>query len=435
MSRLHDQIALSLRNPNQTPTDQPLESSVSEPRTPLWIGSLELSALVVSLAVTAGTLLLGGLIGKTQTFFTSQDQPGQSTKMDEKRSVKSSRTIVSNVQKIVGKVSCVALPMYAASSLGGTRVSLVILVAVSSRFITLEDGSAALVGTNGWKQLFKYRRWTLLSILVQVLFDFISSTHMAGNAARATGYLALAISIVALPPPFPSVIRASTGHAEDNSAGSGSVVLSSGFETASAPSVSSLRKSTISPLISSTEELGITFRAGFASATLCMLVWFVSNPSMDALYPSTFGWFSLATSTTVACFLAAQPKSLQENRGVGVITGSITGAIVPHLFNTESSLFLAYQGGLISICFLATQIDTSTFLTSRSKSSQQPHSSNRHTTSHASHGENYSKLTLFLLKTFQHRPVLHSILVEKDSRRIFYFMRFVLVSVDAYKIH
>ncbi|KAL8800126.1 MAG: hypothetical protein Q9182_005399 [Xanthomendoza sp. 2 TL-2023] len=37
-------------------------------------------------------------------------------------------------------------------------------------------------------------------------------------------------------------------------------------------------------------------------------------------------------------------------------------------------------------------------------------------------GENHSKFTQYLLKIFQHRPLLHSILVEKDSRRIFYFM-------------
>lgn len=44
---------------------------------------------------------------------------------------------------------------------------------------------------------------------------------------------------------------------------------------------------------------------------------------------------------------------------------------------------------------------------------------------HTAHGENHSRLTQYLLQTFQHRPLLHSILVEKDSRRIFYFMWYV----------
>lgn len=38
------------------------------------------------------------------------------------------------------------------------------------------------------------------------------------------------------------------------------------------------------------------------------------------------------------------------------------------------------------------------------------------------HTDGHSRLTRTLLQTFQHRPLLHSILVEKDSRRIFYFM-------------
>ncbi|KAL8734348.1 MAG: hypothetical protein Q9166_001546 [cf. Caloplaca sp. 2 TL-2023] len=48
---------------------------------------------------------------------------------------------------------------------------------------------------------------------------------------------------------------------------------------------------------------------------------------------------------------------------------------------------------------------------------------NRHRTiPHPAHNDGHSRFTQYLLETFQHRPLLHSILVEKDSRRIFYFM-------------
>ena len=51
---------------------------------------------------------------------------------------------------------------------------------------------------------------------------------------------------------------------------------------------------------------------------------------------------------------------------------------------------------------------------------------NRHrTTSQITPSYDHSRITQYLLETFQHRPLLHSILVEKDSRRIFYFMWYV----------
>ncbi|KAI4221495.1 MAG: hypothetical protein L6R36_006867 [Xanthoria steineri] len=42
--------------------------------------------------------------------------------------------------------------------------------------------------------------------------------------------------------------------------------------------------------------------------------------------------------------------------------------------------------------------------------------------SHTVPSYDHSRITQYLLESFQHRPLLHSILIEKDSRRIFYFM-------------
>lgn len=415
---------MKLQNINQLPVDQPLKN----PKDELQISPLDvylpMPTLLITLAITTATLVLGGVIGKAQMSRAPSGQSKRSLKSSDQQPSQSNRAIMSKVQKVIKRLSCVALPCYAASSLGGARVALIMLVALFSKIVTLEDGELTMADMKRWKQLLEYRRWTLLSILAQVLFDFVSNANPSRRVAYATGYFALMVSVIALPPPFPSIIRGNLAHAANNKPASASVVLSSGFETPSIPEGSPLRKSTVSSLLSSPEELNITLEAGLISATLCVLLWFMSSPSADALDLTTLSWFILAACTMAACLLVAQPQSLQENRGLGILTGAFAGSVVTYFFHTDMWRTLAYQGVLTTLSFLATQIDTPTVLASMSNTGQRHSASHHnHTTSHVVHSQDHSRLTRFLLETFQHRALLHSILVEKDSRRIFYFMR------------
>lgn len=398
-------------------------------------GGLQLPALFVSFAVAAATLVLCGLFGMIQKISTPSEEREILSKSSQQRGSQSGRAITSNIRKIMEKVFAVALPFYVASNLGGARVALIMLLALFSKIMKLEDGGTALTDMKGWKQLFRYRRWTLLSILAQALYDSSNYASPIGKTSCAAGYLALAVSIVALPPPFPSSIRATSNHEDSTPPASGSVVLSSGFVTPSIPEVASLKKSTVSPLVSSPDEIFNTFQAGGVSAILCVLTFFISNINADAFHLSTYGWFFLTFCTASTCLLTAQPKSLQENKGLGILVGAITSSAVTFLFDPGTWRLLASQGVLISLSFLSTQIDTPTILSSLPKTNQQFDSGHHHTTSHSAHSEDHSRLTRFLLETFLHRPLLHSILVEKDSRRIFYFMRYVFSAQSAGTLH
>ncbi|KAL9026474.1 MAG: hypothetical protein Q9196_004866 [Gyalolechia fulgens] len=373
VSIFYDGLSVKLQHINQQPADQqPLKNPNDELQINPCNPYLPMPTLIVTLAITAATLVLVGVAGKAQMSRAPSDQPERSLKSSNQQLSYTNRIIMSNIQKVIKKLSCVALPCYAASSLGGARVALIMLVALFSKIVTLEDGELTIADMKRWKQLLEYRRWTMLSILAQVLFDFIGNADPSRRVAYTTGYLALMVSIIVLPPPFPSIIRENPARAANNQPASASVVLSSGFETPSIPEGSPLRKSTVSPLVSSPEELNITLEAGVISAILCALLWFLSSPSADALNLPTLSWFSITACATAACLLVAQPQSLQENRGLGVLIGAFTGSVVTYLFHTDI--------------------------------------------------HDHSMLTRFLLETFQHRALLHSILVEKDSRRIFYFM-------------
>lgn len=423
VSTLHDNLAVEISSINQPQVDERLKNSNDDLRVSNSISYVPMPTIFISLAVAAATLILGGISGKAQMSHALKDQPTTSLKNSSQQTSQSSRAVNLNAQKVIKKLLCVALPCYAASSLGAPRVTLIMLVAICSKIVTLDDGESTMADIRRWKQLFEYRRWTLLSILAQILFDFAIDADPSRRAEYASGYIALITSVVALPPPFPSIIRGSPTQGTNNQSMSSSIVLSSGFETSTIPEVSSLRKSTVSPLISSSEELSITLEAGVVSAILCVLLWFMSSLSAKILNLTTFSWFSIAACTTAACLLVAQPQSLQENRSLGLLIGAFTGTIITSLFKGDAWRTGIYQAVLISISFLSTQIDTPTILASVSKSSQR-HSTHHHHSalSHGAHSPDHSWLTQFLLETFQHKALLHSILVEKDSRRIFYFM-------------
>lgn len=425
---LGTRIALDLQFDNHAPTGQPFKSQIDDlPNTPI-VGNLQLPALFISLAVAAATLLLCGLYGALQNMAAPSDQRKLAVKSCQKRASHTGWAASLNFRKVVTKLSAVALPFYAASIIGGARVALIVLVALFSKILTLDDGDRAWTDIKGWKQLLQYRHWTLLSISAQALSDYVSHAHLVGKAAYATGFLALTISIFALPPPFPSTIRAGPNYEADGPPASGSVVLSSGFETPSIPEVASLKKSTISPLVSSPDEISSTLQAGVASALLCVLTFLLSSISANNLHFFTYGWYILSCCTASACLLLAQPKSVQENKGLGVLAGAMTSTIISYAYDPDIWRLLIIEGFLISLSFLAIQIDMPTLFQSTPKRNQQFDSGHHHSTSHHTHKEAHSRLTRFLLETFQHPPLLHSILAEKDSRRIFYFMRFVVGS-------
>lgn len=431
---LSDRILLSSRSDQHSATNhipQPLKGHVDHLTNTPAVGNVQLPAFCVSFAVAAATLVFCALFGMIQNIASPSDHGNLSPKSSQKRASHTGWAIALHIRKAVKKVSTVALPFYAASTLGGARVVLIILVALFSKLMTLEDGGTALTDIKGWKQLLKYRPWTLSSILAQALFDYLNYTNPVGKEAYATGYLALTISIFALPPPFPSTIRGVSSHGDSTSPTSGSVVLSSGFETPSIPEVASLKKSTVSPLISSTNEINNTLQAGIVSAVLCWLLFLLSEIGATPLQLSTVGWFFLTSCTASACLLLAQPKSLQENKGLGTLTGAITSSAIAYLFDPDIWRLLVFQGMLISLSLLATQMDTPTVFPSKSEANQSRGAVHHHTASGHVHSDEHSRLTKLLLEAFQHRPLLHSILVEKDSRRIFYFMRFVACATHA----
>ncbi|KAL8709459.1 MAG: hypothetical protein Q9220_005842 [cf. Caloplaca sp. 1 TL-2023] len=379
------------------------------------------SSLFTTLAITAATLIISGLVGKARQIQATTDQHHPSANRNKSQSPWANGTIFQWARGVSARLSSVALPLFAVSCLGGQRVALLMLILIFSGIITVGESVATLTDVKGWKQLSIYRRWTLIFLVAQAVFDFTFPEHPSGQAVVAAGYLAISFSVLALPPPFPTIISDATPRNQSGKPATASVVLSSGIETPTAPEVSSLKKSTASPLISSSNDINTTLEAGVFSVLLSILAYVFSNLSEGTFSLQSCCWFLLTVCLLAMSLLMAQPQSLQENKGLGLLFGLITSSAASSVFRHSATRLLAGQSLLTVLAFLAVQIDVPILLALSSQADQRNDSRHQNPVSTV-HNDDYSRFTQYLLMAFHKWPLLHSILIEKDSRRIFYFM-------------
>ncbi|KAL9614010.1 MAG: hypothetical protein Q9167_001490 [Letrouitia subvulpina] len=385
-----------------------------------WMYASKLPSI---LALSAGVLAIVGIIGKIRgDAFIARDRRKVSSNDDEKITPPSGRSLLLLFRRLSSVILQIALPLLATYFLGSIRVGLVLLIALTTKIMSTEDEITGLTTVKGWRQLLIHRRWTLISLLIQTTYDYVVLVDQVGSDGIMIGYLILGLSVFVLPPPLPSVNKfVTTNVPSRKSSTSASIVLSSGFETAATPEAGSFKKSTITPLLHTHEDISITFKAATLAAVLSCLGFLLQWPDNSVFSVIDLLWGVLTACAAVASIILVEPKSLQENKGLGFIIGALVSNILSVLLNQDFWRSFAYQGVLIAISFLATQLDTPTVLI-RSSHPKHSHSNHHHVHPHTVNPDQYSRFTQYLIRRFQHWPLLHSILVEKDSRRILYFM-------------
>ena len=111
------------------------------------------------------------------------------------------------------------------------------------------------------------------------------------------------------------------------------------------------------------------------------------------------------------------PKSLMTEKKVGLAVGFVGLILFQEILEPQSWLMFAYQGLGVGFFWIALNIDTLSAARIPQLAVPRPHQ-HRSVAVKSPH----SRFTGLLLSTFRDWPLLHSILVEKDSRRIFFFM-------------
>ena len=365
-------------------------------------------------AITSVVLMLMGLGGRYLNTTAPPDRRKESNSTAVEKTGLNQVTL-STARTVLGRILSVALPLYAAAKLGANRVTLIMLVTLATGLITIDGKGANLTNSKNFKRLLLNQRWTLASILLQIGSDFMGLTYQSAMSSAWMGYIALGVSILALPPPFPSSKPKTCAATSVNSPS-----RSADSAVLARPDTLKPTDITLSPLICTSEDTKLTLVAGGLLAILSIIILSISKTSAGALRSTPLAWLFLSACATVLSYTIAQPQSIRHSKGLGLVLGSLLCALLSFEFHHDSWISIAYQGVFISISFAATKQDTQSLFFDSSRSRNNDHG---HHHPHAAHHDHPSRFSEALLCLFQQWPLLHSILAEKDSRRIFYFMR------------
>ena len=383
-------------------------------------------------ALTSGTLLLMGVTDKMRRLLATQDEQRAAAPGHKRTSSFTGLQVGSmtalRVRQVTGRLLGVGLPFYAAIQLGSDRVGLFMLAALVTEIANTDNEPRDLLTKSGVKRLFNSRLWTLIAMLFQLTCDISGLTNTLTTSQILLGYLALSVCVFALPPPFPTVTakKAYVSSAVEPPPSSGSKILTTLKEIPSAAQQILPQETKVSPLVQTAEDVDLTLAVGAALGVLTSLIYLFMIPTA-----SQFSSFSLiggvsAVFTTALALTTAQPQSLRQSKGVGSAVGCLLSSFILTTIGHASWIYLAYQTSVISVSLGAIVYDThkSVSIPSHHHPHTQSHGhSHQHSEHKASdhHGQP-SRTSRYILERVQGWPLLHSILVEKDSRRIFYFM-------------
>ena len=343
-------------------------------------------------SLTAGTLVVTGFVGEL-TADRGSRSPGK-----ERDSMRSRKRPTDSLTLIGQRILSVGLPFFAASKLGGARVAIVMAAALAAGLGSMGMAPDGRSSRAFMKSLLS-QKWIAGILLLQIMLDVtgLSGTYLPLQAA--SGYLSLLVSILVLPPPYPKLREGGS-----ETGGTTASVLVGGNEPRS-PMIATA-KDTDSTIASSVLPPGASFVA------------FTSSPreTQNLTLPLLAGG-SIVAVMFAASLLVAEPTSLKSQHKIGLAIGLTLSLIIQELIDPLPAPLVISQVVLAFFSWGGIYLDT------HSQQSHTQHSHHNHNHDHSMHSHGaHSRVTGFLLSASEGFPLLHSILLEKDSRRILYFM-------------
>jgi len=358
-----------------------------------------------------------GLKGKyTQVFDPSLERRKSHAGMAEAMNRRSGAFFA---RKVAIRILTIGLPLYATSELG-IRVALVMLVAMASNVMD-HNGAVDVAGGKNMTQLLKQRKYAAGAILLQLLSDISGFTNYRPPTSVCLAYVALGITILILPPPYPTTPPGSSAETSDASASAGNIsaVVSIPWTTSSSVEATfSPNRLGISPLLHTPMDVDLTILSGIIVGLITVTMYLILRASVGTSSASSLAGIVFTPCAAVLALTIIDMKSLQTSNGLGIAIGSLTSCLVLAALDHEWSVF-AYQSVLIGISVTAIRFDNHTILPLQS---HHDHPHHKHQSSATVESKNMSRLSAFILVRIRGWRLLEQIMVEKDSRRIFYFM-------------
>ncbi|KAJ5125160.1 hypothetical protein N7476_010493 [Penicillium atrosanguineum] len=331
-----------------------------------------------TLFLTAMTLLIFGF-GRLARL-NHQNAASMSTS-----SIKSPTPDGKTVKAALLQMLSIGLPIFATLEIGGFLVAFALLLARASGLPNLMHADLRTASTERYTQ----KPYTIALIGAAGLMSFLGM-NQSWDSSPLAGYLALTFSLFVLSPPFPSIRRQGP-------------IPEPGLvaEKASDASQSSVLVTTDAPL-----ALVSGVFLAVLSLTLSRGLPFSMSELVYLLAPA---------GLLAASLMVSFPRGLRSPNKVGlaVSAGAVALLCSPHIRDDFIVVYVA-RCVLAAGSFFASRMDDSHL---RSDA----HSHN-HSHSHSHSMAESSRVTKWLVHRSEAYPLLHSILKEKDSRSIFYFM-------------
>lgn len=361
------------------------------------------SPLLHALVLSSATLLLVGVVAKVNSSLQPLDR-----RKEGKGTFKSSHALKHISSSTLG----VLLPFYASLQVGGAKTALVLLIAVAAGLGAVGQSGQQSPWANFLRTI-KTSKVTCATLLVGASVDMLGS---GDTATTLLGHGSLLVSLLLAPPSLPtSAWPGKTSHSED-----------SYINHAPAPKLLNLSKPS-SPLVNSSENIILTLASGLVLAVVSILYYLVSSSTSSTTY-HTIGVSILSVASATALVYFSCPSALQTQKRTGLKLGG--------LFIAGFSLWEHRQSSIASVAFLwvcasfvaAVVYDRRTPALPAAHSHGHSHSGHKHSHKHDHahdhdhhlHG-NHSRLSAFLIARATPGSIIHSVLIEKDSRRIAYF--------------
>ncbi|KAJ6126544.1 Cation efflux protein [Penicillium sp. IBT 18751x] len=279
------------------------------------------------------------------------------------------------------QILSIGLPIFATLEIGGFLVAFAILLAQASGLPNLVHADLRTATTERYTQ----KPYTIALVGTAALMSFLGM-NKSWDSSPLAGYLALMLSLFVLSPPFPSIRRQGP-------------ISEPGLVTEKASDASQT-----SVLVTTDAPLALV--SGFSLAVLSLIV-------SRGLPFSIFDLIYLLASAGLlaASLMFSFPTGLRSPNKVGlaVSAGATALSCSPHI---RDDLIVVYAAR----CVLA----AASFFASRMDDSRLRPDVHSHSHSHST--TESSRVTKWLVHRSEAYPLLHSILKEKDSRSIFYFM-------------
>jgi zinc transporter 5/7 len=366
--------------------------------------------------LTSLTLLLVGTIGEIMGFTSAEEEKVQRPK--------SNIMSGSTAQRVFGRVLSIGLPFFAASQLGGERVAIVVLVTVAADIMTTTPKAESVSRAGGLKSLVTPKKWTVGALGMQAVADTLHITSPAGPVHSVLGYLALGCSVFLVPLPYPTDRpKLSFATSPTRASGEDTVFKAASWDAKSSiPSTGSA--SYKSPLTSTPFDTDLTLASGVLAGGTGFAVYFLSSAESQSLDKTQILGGVLTALASALSLLLAGPKDLKSNKKYGVAIGLVLSVVVQELLEPHSLIEFVFQIILIGVSWTGMRWDSYAGRV-RSGSIQSTHHDHDHDHNHDHHDHAApSRISAYLIAVFRDWSLIHSILIEKDSRRILYFMMY-----------